>query len=110
MRNSSLATGEKNRLGVRREALSLRGPNPALGPVKTADIVQEVFAPEGQVEEGYSGSQGGVAVREDSCSPGRIHLNEQDTKRRAVRGLVTTAAEGSGKRIRTESFDPNCPV
>jgi hypothetical protein len=36
MRNSSLATGGKNRLGVRREASPLRGLSPALRAAKTA--------------------------------------------------------------------------
>ena len=51
MRNLSLATGEKNRLGVRREALSLRGPSPALRLANAGDGVQEGFAPQGQVEQ-----------------------------------------------------------
>jgi pectate lyase len=51
-----------------------------------------------------------VELRCRRLSPHGIHLNEQDTKRRAVRGLMTTAAEGPGTRIRTESLIQTGPV
>ena len=49
-------------------------------------------------------------MRSRRLSPHRIHLNEQDTKRRAIRGLMTTAAERSGTRMRTESLIQTAPV
>ena len=58
MRNLSLATGEKNRLSVRRKASSLRDPSPGLRAAKIAGAVQEVFAPKGQVED-EGGSRAG---------------------------------------------------
>jgi hypothetical protein len=60
------------------------GPSLGLRPAKTADVVQEVFAPEGQVKEGYSRSQGGVALQR-TVSPGGTLLNELHTDARLGR-------------------------
>src|SRR5258708_8999704 len=108
MRSSSLASGGKNRFGVRRKswplcAQVLHWVQPKLAMGYRKFLYQKAGSKRATV----------VARVELRCrrtlSPGGIHLNEQDTKRRAVHDLMTTAAEGSGTRIRTESFDPDCP-
>jgi hypothetical protein len=90
MRNSSLATGGKNRFGVRREALPLGGPSPVLRTTKQSDVVQEVFAQ--KARSMTDGSKGGVALQR-TVSSGGIHLNELHTEGPVGRGPLTSTAE-----------------
>ncbi|SRR6266404_9952618 len=92
MRNSSLATGEKNRLGVRRESSSLHGPSPALFRPKLAIWYRKFLHPKARSKTVQR--QPGVELRD------RTTLSPVDPARESGRIVLMQTVPVRGNRWR----------